>query len=104
FAGLDEKLWQATLTAAPRAAADPLVVDIAVTDAAGVAQANAPVDAVLLVDDFFAAGTAHTTTDASGHAQVTFDAAAATMGSGNRYVHVSSGPTFPYVEQILALP
>jgi len=104
FAGLDDKLWLATLEAAPRGAGDPLTVAITVTDAAGLAQANAPVDAVLLVDDFFAAGTAHTTTDASGHASVTFDAAAAAMGSGNRYVHVSSGPTFPYVEQILPIP
>lgn len=104
FAGLDDKLWQATVTAAPRGAGDPLVVDVAVTDAAGVPQANAATDAALLVDDFFAAGTAHATTDAGGHATFTFDAAAAAMGSGNRFVHVSSGPTFPYVEQILPLP
>ena len=104
FAGLDDKLWQATLSAEPRGGADPLVIDVAVSDAAGVAQANAPVDAFLLVDDFFAAATAHATSDGSGHATFTFDAAAATMGAGNRYLHVSSGPTFPYVEQILPLP
>ena len=33
----------------------------------------------------------------------TFTADEAGMGSGNRFVHVSSGPTFPYVEQILPL-
>jgi hypothetical protein len=104
FAGLDDKLWQATLTPQPRAATDPLVVDVAIADAANVPQANAPVDAVLLVDDFFTAGTAHATSDAAGHATFTFPAAAAAMGSGNRYLHVSAGPTFPYVEQILALP
>ena len=103
FAGLDDKLWQAMLTAAPRGASDPLVVNAVISDASGVPQANAPVDAVLLVDDFFAAATAHTMTDATGNAAFTFDAAAATMGSGNRFVHVSSGPTFPYVEQILPL-
>jgi Zn-dependent M28 family amino/carboxypeptidase len=103
FAGLDDKLWQATLTAEARGAGDPLVIDVAVTDAAGVPQANAPVDAVLLVDDFFAAADAHVLADAPGHATITFDAAAASMGAGNRFVHVSSGPTFPYVEQILPL-
>jgi Zn-dependent M28 family amino/carboxypeptidase len=103
FAGLDDKLWQATVTAAPRGASDPLVVQAVVSDAMGVAQANAPTDAVVLVDDFFAAATAHATTDANGVASFTFDASAAAMGSGNRYVHVSSGPTFPYVEQILPL-
>ena len=104
FSGLDPKLWQATLAPEPRSDADPLVVDVTVTDAAGAPQANAPVDAVLLVDDFFSAATAHATSDGSGHATFTFDAAAATMGAGNRYLHVTSGPTFPYVEQILALP
>jgi Zn-dependent M28 family amino/carboxypeptidase len=104
FAGLDDKLWQATLTAAPRGASDPLVVDVAVSDAAGIPQATAPVDAVLLVDDFFTAATAHATTDATGHATFTFDASAASMGTSNRYLHISSGPTFPYVEQILPLP
>jgi Zn-dependent M28 family amino/carboxypeptidase len=103
FAGLDEKLWQATMTAQPGAASDPLVVDVTISDAAGAPQANAGVDAILLVDDFFAAATSHVTTDAAGHARFTFDASAATMGSGSRFVHVSSGPTFPYVEQILPL-
>lgn len=103
FAGLDDKLWQAAVTAEARAATDPLVVDVTVRDAAGVPQADAPVDAVVLVDDFFAAATAHATSDAAGHATFTFPASAATMGSGNRYVHVSSGPTYPYVEQILPL-
>jgi len=103
FAGLDDKLWQATLSAAPRGASDPLVIDTVVSDALGVPQANAPVDAVLLVDDFFAAATAHTMSDATGHATFTFTADEAGMGSGNRFVHVSSGPTFPYVEQILPL-
>jgi len=103
FTGLDDKLWQATLTASNAANGD-LSIDVVVTDAMNVAQANAPVDGVLMVDDFFATGTAHTMTDASGHATVTFPAAAVAMGSGNRYVHVTSGPDFPYVEQVLALP
>jgi Zn-dependent M28 family amino/carboxypeptidase len=104
FAGLDEKLWQAAMTATPRSASDPLAIDVAITDANGAPQAAAGVDAILLVDDFFAAATSHVTTDAAGHASISFTAAAASMGAGNRFVHVSAGPTFPYVEQILALP
>ena len=104
FAGLDPQLWQAKLTAQPRAAGDPLLVDVTVADASGVAQANAPVDATLLVDDFFAAGQRHATSDAAGHVTFSFPADAATMGAGARFVHVSAGPTFPLVEQILPLP
>ncbi len=113
YAGLDAKLWQATLTAAPRNAGDPLVVDVAVADALGAARANASIDAVLLVDDFFAAATQHATSDAAGHATITFAPSAATMGTGNRYVHVAAGPVppdvepplaFPYVEQVLPIP
>jgi hypothetical protein len=104
FAGLDDKLWQATVTAPMVTASDPLVADVVISDATGAPQANAPVDGVVLVDDFFSAGEAHAVTDVTGHASLTFPAGAASMGSGNRFVHVSSGPTFPYVEQILPLP
>jgi hypothetical protein len=104
FAGLDDKLWQATLTAAPRAAADPLLVDVAVSDASGAPQANAAVDGSLLVDDFFLAAAQHATTDAGGHALLTFDAASVMSGTTHRFIHVSAGPTFPYVEQILPIP
>jgi hypothetical protein len=104
YAGLDDKLWQATMTAQPRAAGDPLDVDVVVSDATGAPQANASVDAVLLVDDFFAAATLHVTTDAAGHAALHFDAAAATMGTGHRFVHVAAGPTVPQVSELLAFP
>jgi hypothetical protein len=103
FTGLDDKLWQAALTPSNAANGD-LAVDVAITDAMGVAQANAPVDGVVMVDDFFATATTHAMTDASGHVTLTFPAAAVAMGAGNRFVHVTSGPTFPYVEQILPLP
>lgn len=103
FAGLDPKLWQATVTAQPRVAGDPLVVDVVVTDASGAPQANANVDASLLVDDFFSAGQQHAMSDAAGHATFTFPATAAEMGAGSRWVHVSAGPTYPFVEQILPI-
>jgi Zn-dependent M28 family amino/carboxypeptidase len=103
FAGLDPKLWQATLTPRARAAGDPIVIDVAVSDASGTPQASANVDATLLYDGFFSASAKHTTTDASGHATVTFDSTASALGSA-RIVHLSAGPQYPFVEQILPIP
>lgn len=103
FAGLDPKLWQATVTAEPRGAADPLVIDVAVSDAMGAPQANANVEATLLYDDFFLAQQQHATSDTAGHATFTFPAAAAAQGAGNRFVHVTAGPQYPFVEQILPI-
>lgn len=103
FAGLDPKLWQAALTARPRAAGDPVVVDVTVTDANGAAQASANVDATLLYDGYFSAGALHTTTDAAGRATLSFGAAAAALGS-TRLVHLSAGPQYPFVEQLLPIP
>jgi hypothetical protein len=104
FAGLDDKLWQAQLTAAPRAAGDPLAVSVLVSDAQGRPQANAPTSAVLLYDDFFPALTLDALSDANGQVTFMFPADSVAMGSGNRYVHVASGPTYPLVEQILPVP
>jgi Zn-dependent M28 family amino/carboxypeptidase len=104
FAGLDPKLWQATLTTAPRAAGDPLVVDVAVADANGAPQANAKVEATLLYDDFFTAQQQDATSGADGHVSFTFLPAVVGMGSGNRFLHVTAGPDYPFTEQILHLP
>jgi Iap family predicted aminopeptidase len=103
FAGLDAKLWQATLSPMGGKSGDPLVVRAAITDAQGRPQANAPANGVLLVDDFFPAASQDVMTDSTGVATFSFSAAAQAMGSGNRYVHVSAGPTYPLVEQILPL-
>ena len=103
YAGLDPKLWQATLAARPHAAGESLTVDVTVTDAKGVPQPNAMVSGTLLVDDFFLAGQLQVMTDAQGKVALTFLPGAAEMGSTNRYVHVTAGPTYPFVEQILAL-
>ena len=104
LSGLDPKLWQAKMSAAPSAASDPLVVTATIADAQGRAQAATAVDAVLLVDDFFPAATQEVTTDSNGVATFTFTPAQRAMGSGKRYVHVAAGPTYPLVEQILAVP
>jgi len=103
FAGQDPKVWEAKLTAQPRQAGAPLVVDAAVTNAVAQPQPGAAVDATLLVDDYFPAASVHAMTDANGHALLTFPAGAAEKGAGNRFVHVTAGPTYPFVEQILPL-
>jgi aminopeptidase YwaD len=100
FTSLDAKLWQATASARPRGAADPLTVDLQLADAAG-RPLMAALQAALLVDDFFTAGQLTAQSGADGHASFSFPAAAATVGAGNRYVHVTAGPLFPLVEQIL---
>ncbi len=92
----DPALWKATVT--PGA-----VTAIAVTDASGAPQANAIVKASLLVDDFTLADRQITTTDANGMATVTFDPGALQAGGGNRFLHVTAGPVYPLVEEIVAL-
>lgn len=99
FAGLDPKLWNATVAPRARSAGQPIVLDVAVTDANGAPQANANVDATLLHDGYFPAGAQHTVTDAAGRATVTFDATAASLGT-TRIVHLAAGPEYPYTEQL----
>ena len=104
FSGLDDKLWQASLTLEPSAASAPLIVHAQIADAQGRAQAATAVNAVLLVDDFFPAASLDVTTDGNGLATFSFTAAERAMGTGNRFVHVSAGPEYPLVEQIIQLP
>jgi hypothetical protein len=101
FAGLDDKLWTATVTARPRAVGEALTVEVAVQDAFGQPQAAAPVGASLLYDDFFEAAHLETITDGSGAARFDFAAADTARGQGDRWVHVTAGPTYPLVEKIL---
>jgi hypothetical protein len=51
-------------------------------------------------DDFMLDGVVEATTDASGHATLQLPAST----GANRFVHVTAGPVYPLVEQILALP
>ncbi|HJZ87150.1 MAG TPA: M28 family metallopeptidase [Polyangia bacterium] len=104
FAIPDPALWRASVSVQPRAAGQPLMVDATVTDAVGAPQADAPALAALLVDDFFEVATASARTDGSGRVTFQLPAAAAEMGAGRRFVHVTAGPTFPLVEQIVPVP
>jgi Zn-dependent M28 family amino/carboxypeptidase len=103
FAGQDPKVWEATLTPQPRSTGAPLVVNATVTNSVAAPQAGAAVDATLMVDDYFPTASAHAMTDASGNVTLTFPASAVEQGSGNRFVHVTAGPTYPFVEQIIPI-
>jgi hypothetical protein len=104
--GPDSEIWNAAVTLGARGESDPIVVTAVVTDSTGAPEANAPVTATLLYDDFFPAGSPMpATTDATGTATFTFPAALATQGTGQgtgtRWVHVTSGPTYPLCEQLV---
>ncbi len=60
-------------------------------------------DATLMVDDFFPTGSVHGMTDGAGKMMLTFPADAANAGAGKRFLHITAGPTYPFVEQILAI-
>jgi Zn-dependent M28 family amino/carboxypeptidase len=101
FAVIDDKIWTAELTVTP---GDPLTVEAVIKDGDGAIQANMPAHASLLVDDFFMSGEGDAVTDAAGRAQFQFPASQTQMGSGNRFIHVTSGPTYPLVEEIVSIP
>lgn len=63
----------------------------------------AAVKATLLFDDFFPAATAAAMTDASGKATFQFSANAAAMGTGNRFVHITSGFKNQLGERIISI-
>jgi Zn-dependent M28 family amino/carboxypeptidase len=91
----DPALWTAQVTTTASTA------DLTVKDGSGAPQAGAHVVASVMHDDFMLDAVVEGTTDASGH--VTLQVPPAT-GSGNRFLHVTAGPIYPLVEQIIALP
>jgi hypothetical protein len=99
LAGPDPALWRADVRVSASGA--DLRVAVTVTDAAGSPRAGAPVTAALLHDDFFPAGEDHGATDAAGQVTLTVPA---TAGQPGRYVHVTSGPSYPLVETVVGLP
>jgi len=101
FAVVDPQIWTAAVTTTPGAT---FTVTAAVKDGAGAPQPGAKATAAILYDDFSLASTQTATADASGTVTFQFPAAATTMGTGSRFVHVSAGPTYPLTEQIMALP
>jgi len=102
FAAADPELWTADVALAPGGAT--LAVEAAIRDAAGAPAAGAAAALAILYDDFFQATTVRGTTDASGRVRFEVPAGAVAMGSGDRFVHVTAGPRYPLVEQIVALP
>jgi Peptidase family M28/PA domain len=101
FAVADPQLWTADVTTTSGAM---FTIDAIVKDGTGAPAANANAAVSVMYDDFFQATTARAMTDASGHVQFQLPPSAVTMGSGNRFLHVTAGPTYPLVEHIVPLP
>ncbi len=87
----DLDLWYAHVTRAAQAPARILI-----TDAHGVPQANVPVEAVLLVDDFFLSAEHQLVTDGSGSAWLD-------LPPSPGWLHVGAGPSYPLCEAIVPL-
>lgn len=102
FAKRDENLWTADVTTEP--ATGGTKVTVVVHDAAGVAKAAANVNVSVDVDDFTRSFNGQATTDGSGTASLTVPSTATSAGSGNRWLHVTAGPDYPYVESVTKLP
>lgn len=101
YAMHDPEVWQAEVTTTP---GDMFVVDAVIRDGEGSPGAGAKATASILYDDFLLAGTLEAPVDADGKVRFQFPPAALEMGSGNRYLHISAGPTYPLVEKLIALP
>jgi hypothetical protein len=101
FAKRDENLWTADVTT--ESVSGGTKVTVVVHDAAGAAKNAAHVTVSVDVDDFTRSFNGQATTDASGTASVTVPMTATTAGAGNRWLHVTAGPDYPYVESITKL-
>jgi Zn-dependent M28 family amino/carboxypeptidase len=95
---VDTSLWT---TDVQTSTAAMFTVNATFADGNGGIGANAIATASILTDDFTLTAI---TTDATGHAQFQFPPSAIAAGSGNRFLHVTAGPTYPLVEKIIALP
>lgn len=104
FEVVDPELWTAELATTPSTGGGPFVIDAVIRDGAGAPRGGVTASASVLVDDFTHAITIDVTTDADGRARFELPASEITRGAGNRYVHVTAGPTYPLVEKIVALP
>jgi hypothetical protein len=100
FAVPDPALWMADVSTNVGAMLD---ITITVRDGAGAPRANAKVEASVMHDDFHLSGETTGTTNDAGQVTLHLPADVTTMGSGKRYLHVTAGPTYPLVEQILEL-
>ena len=104
FATVDSELYQATIEQNFRASTDPLNIDVTIKDSTGKPVAGTPVNVTLVYDDFFdAQDPTDTMSDASGKVHVSVPPAVANQGKGNRWVHVTAGPVWPLVEQLIPI-
>src|SRR5262249_2410493 len=87
----DSALWRV------HAGASPGGTTVRVTDADGVPQAGAQVQATLLENGFFAAGSAEGQTDTAGNAVLHLDR----LGGQGQIVHISCGRSYPLAEALL---
>lgn len=97
----DPQLWTADVATMPGAS---FSVDITAHDGTGAPAANAIVVASAMHDDFMLTAEVKGMTDSSGHVVLTLPPTAQSAGAGNRFIHVTAGPVYPLVEQIVALP
>ena len=98
----DPFVWRIMPTTAPTSAGN-LDVDVLVTDVAGAPQPGSLVKLWLDVDDFTRVYRAQGTADESGHARFAIPADALALGSGDRWVHITAGVTYPLAETAIPL-
>jgi Zn-dependent M28 family amino/carboxypeptidase len=99
----DSQTWSPTVKTTPQASGD-LLVDVEALDAYLTPQADAQVIVWVDVDDFTRAFKLETKADSAGKASVTVPKSALTMGKGKRWLHVTTGQTYPLAERLSPLP
>ena len=97
----DRELWNAEVSTTAGAM---FSVEVTVRDGGGALREGAIVEAAALHDDFMLSAEIKGTTDANGRVVLQLPASVLTAGAGNRFLHVTAGPVYPLVEQIVALP
>lgn len=101
FSVADPALWRIEVN---MIGTEDVVVDMAIANGAGMAQAGAFVEVTVDVDDFFQVFAMRVTTNGEGRAQVTIPSQVGKMGAGSRWLHVTAGRGYPLAEAIARLP
>jgi len=99
----DDQVWFPQVTQAAQGSGD-LLVTVTARDQGGTAQPKAMVSVWVDVDDFTRAFRQDTTADGSGSASITVPKSALAQGQGGRWLHVTTGKSYPQSEQIFPLP
>lgn len=103
FQKRDSNVWAPTVSTKPAANGD-LTVDVTVLDTNGAVQGNAKVTVWVDVDDFTRTFRGTTVADGAGKATITVPKSALEAGKAGRFLHVTSGKTYPLSEIISPLP